>query len=220
MHRVMNLIAMLGVVSASGVTSGLARADHADRGGWRGDGASQGVQVERREVSGSHFDELRLSTVSRLTVQDLCDAIYPKALPSKPERRFKKQELLRQTGTERWTYEQISVPVVSDRDYVMHAKLDQSGATGHCAVSFGTEDDASRPPVSGFVRIPVIRGHWDVFPLADGSVSVQYEIFSEPGGGVPAFMARGGQRSAAIDFMKIILARATATGATASASNP
>jgi hypothetical protein len=177
---------------------------------WRSDGMSQGVQVEHRDVAGSHFDELRLSTVSSLSVESLCNAIYPKTLPSKPERRFRKLELLKQTDNERWTYEQISVPVVSDRDYVMHAKLDQAASTGHCAVTFETEQDASRPPAAGFVRIPVIRGHWDVFPIADGKVSVQYEIFSEPGGGVPAFLSRGSQRSAAIDFMKIILARATA----------
>jgi hypothetical protein len=179
-------------------------------GAWRPDGVSQGVQVEHRDVAGSHFDELRLSTVSSLSVESLCNAIYPKALPTKLERRFKKLELLRQTDTERWTYEQISVPVVSDRDYVMHAKLEQASSTGQCAVSFETAEDASHPPAAGFVRIPVIRGHWDVFPIADGKVSVQYEIFSEPGGGVPAFLSRGSQRSAAIDFMKIILARATA----------
>jgi hypothetical protein len=75
-------------------------------------------------------------------------------------------------------------------------------------VSFRTEDDPAHPPVPGFVRIPLIRGHWDVFPIGEGRVSVQYRIFSDPGGSVPAFLARGGQRDAAVDFMKVILARA------------
>jgi hypothetical protein len=182
----------------------------ADPSTWRSDGASDGVQVDRRDVRGSSFDELRLSIVSSLSLPRICGAIYPTRLPAKLDRRFKKQELLRETPAERWTYEQISVPVVSDRDYVMHVKLEQGAASGHCSVSFQTEDDPARPPVSGFVRIPVIRGHWDAFPIADGKVSVQYRIFSEPGGGVPAFLTRGSQRSAAVDFMKIILARATA----------
>jgi hypothetical protein len=146
--------------------------------------------------------------VSSFNLQRLCDAIYPVKLPAQLDRRFKKQELLRETRTERWTYEQIAVPVVSDRDYVMHVKLEQGASTGHCLVSFETEDDPARPPVRGFVRIPVIRGHWDVFPIGEGKVSVQYRIFSEPGGGVPAFLTRGSQRSAAVDFMKIILSRA------------
>jgi hypothetical protein len=206
-----NAFSSTGTLLAAVAMSSLALADAG--GAWHGGGMSRGVHVEHRDVAGSSFDELRLSTVSTLSVQSLCDAIYPPTLPANPERRFKKIELLRQTDTERWTYEQISVPIVSDRDYVMHAKLEQSGSTGHCAVSFGTVDDATRPPARGFVRIPVIRGHWDVFPIGDGKVSVQYEIFSEPGGGVPAFLSSGSQRSAAIDFMKIILARATAPAA-------
>jgi hypothetical protein len=180
---------------------------------WRFDGVYDGVRVDRREVPGSSFDELRLSLVSSSDIQHLCDAVYPTRLPTKPEPRFKKQVLLRETPTERWTYEQVSVPVVSDRDYVMHVKLEQPASSGHCAVAFQTEDDPAYPPVSGFVRIPVIRGHWDIFPAAPGKLSVQYRIFSEPGGGIPAFLARGGQRDAAVEFLKIILARADRSAA-------
>ncbi len=175
---------------------------------WHADGIYDGVQVDRRDVPGSSFDELRLSIFSSSDIQRLCDAVYPPRLSARPERHFKKQVLLRETPTERWTYEQVSVPVFSDRDYVMHAKLEQPAASGHCSVAFQTEEDPAHPPVPGFVRIPVIRGHWDIFPVAPGTLSVQYRIFSEPGGGVPAFLARGGQRGAAIDFMKIILGRA------------
>jgi hypothetical protein len=175
---------------------------------WRFDGTYDGVQVERRDVSGSSFDELRLSIFSSSDMQRLCDAVYPPTFSTKPEHLFKKRVLLRETPTERWTYEQVAVPVFSDRDYVMHVKLEQPASSGHCSVAFQTEADPAHPPVQGFVRIPIIRGHWDIFPVAPGKLSVQYRIFSEPGGGVPAFLARGGQRSAAIDFMKVILARA------------
>jgi hypothetical protein len=196
---------LVAIVVIGGV-SGVARADSSPP--WRVDGIYDGVQVDRRDVPSSSFDELRLSIVSSSDMQRLCDAVYPTRLSTKPERRFKKQVLLRETPTERWTYEQVSVPVFSDRDYVMRVKLEQPASSGHCSIAFQTEEDPAHPPVPGFVRIPVIRGHWDIFPIAPGKVSVQYRIFSEPGGGVPAFLARGGQRSAAIDFMKIILARA------------
>ncbi len=201
---------VVALVVTQGIDGVLARADEGLP--WHGDGISDGVQVEHRAVAGSHFDELRLSMVTTLSVARICDAIYPKVFPTKLERRFKKQELLRETANERWTYEQISVPVVSDRDYVVHVKLEVPASTGQCAVSFVSEDDPTRPPPPGFVRIPAIRGHWDVFPLEGGKVSVQYKIFSEPGGGVPAFLSRGSQRSTAIEFMKLILSRAGEPG--------
>ena len=191
----------------------LAGTAEADAPQWRPDGSTDGVQVERRDVPGSHFDELRLSLVSPLSLDRLCAAIYPKVLNNAPEPRFKKRVLLKETESERWTYEQISVPVVSDRDYVMHVKLNTPASTGRCDVTFETVTDASRPPVPGFVRIPVIRGHWDLVPSTDGRVIVRYEIFSEPGGAIPAFLARGSQKRAAIDFMKIILSRASVPAA-------
>ena len=202
--KILATIVLAGVLA--GMPGATSRADSPPA--WRLDGTYDGVRVDRRDVAGSSFDELRLSIVSSSDLQRLCDAVYPPTLSAKLERPFKKQVLLRETTTERWTYEQISVPVFSDRDYVMHAKLEQPASSGHCAVAFQTEQDPAHPPAPGFVRIPVVRGHWDIFPVAPGKVSVQYRIFSEPGGDVPAFLARGGQRSSAIDFMKTILARA------------
>src|SRR5580658_7909178 len=55
-----------------------ARADSSPA--WHLDGSTDGVQVERRDVPGSHFDELRLSLVSTLPLDRLCEAIYPKTL--------------------------------------------------------------------------------------------------------------------------------------------
>jgi hypothetical protein len=179
---------------------------------WRADGASNGMGVERRSVHGSSFDEIRVTTTSALTLDRLCDAIYAKGLDGKSNVHFKRRELLRETSTERWTYEQIEVPWVSDRDYVMHTRLDQGVPSGRCEVSFETQNDPSRPPPRGVVRIPCIRGHWLVTPMADGRYFVSYEIFSDPGGGIPAFLASGAQRSSAVDFVKNILDRArTAT---------
>jgi hypothetical protein len=177
---------------------------------WHSDGKVDGVWVERRDVPGSSFDEIRLTALSSLPLPALCDAIYPKEFNGKLEGRFKKRELLRETETERWTYEQISVAVVSDRDYVMHAKLDQPAATGRCEISFETDNRGARPPAPGFVRIPVIRGHWSLAPMDDGKVRVSYSVFSDPGGGVPAFLASGGQKKAAVEFLKTILSRADA----------
>jgi len=205
MRRIMTSVVMATVSMIAG------RASAAE--GWHEDGVHDGVQVEHRDVEGSAFTELRLSLVTTASVSQMCAAIYPAVLPEKLERHFKKRDLLRETATDRWTYEQIAVPVLSDRDYILHAKIEVPASTGHCVVSFGSETDAAHPPADGFVRIPVIRGRWDVFPIENGKVSVQYRIFSEPGGGVPAFMCRGSQKSTAIDFMKLILARATGPAA-------
>jgi hypothetical protein len=202
------------------LVAGLGVADTTAQAPWKSDGTVDGMQVEHRDVAGSSFDEVRVTSRSPLSLDRLCEAIYPKRVDGKLEGRFLKKELLRETDTERWTYEQISVPVVTNRDYVMHVKLEQPASTGTCRVSFETETYGTRPSPPGFVRIALIRGLWQLAPMADGAVSIRYQIFSDPGGSVPAFLARGKQRDAAVEFMKTILARASAPPAAQQGASP
>ena len=180
---------------------------------WRDHGQVDGMKVELRDVPGSPFEEIRVTATSTEPLPRLCEVIFGKGAAAKNEGNFKKREVLRETATERWTYEQIAVPVVSDRDYVVHVKIEQPAETGRCEISFRTEDDPSRPPAPGLVRIKSVRGYWWVTPLDGGKVKIVYQVFSDPGGSVPAFLARGSQRSAATDFLKTILTRARPTPA-------
>ena len=168
-----------------------------------------GLKVELRPVAGSAFEEVRVSGRSSLGLEALCDAVWAKnQAGKKPEGNFKKRVVISETATERWTYEQIRVPVVADRDYVIAVKLVQPATSGRCEVAFETRTHPKFPEVSDHVRIPSIRGNWTLTPAGAGQVDVSYVVFSDPGGSVPALFARKGQREAAVDFFKVILARA------------
>lgn len=167
------------------------------------------LKVELRPVAGSAFDEVRVSAHSASSLAALCDAIWAKdQTGKKPEGNFKKRVVISETDTERWTYEQIRVPVVCDRDYVIAVKLVHPASSGRCEVAFETRTHPRYPPVAGHVRIPSIRGSWTLTPGGAGGVDVRYAVFSDPGGQVPALLARGGQKDAAVDFFNVILARA------------
>jgi hypothetical protein len=178
---------------------------------WRVDRTVDGMKVELREVPGSKFEEVRVSTTSSASLSSLCDAVWGKGLQNKkPEGEFKKRVLIKETADERWTYEQIRVPVVADRDYVIHTRRLADASTGRCEVSFDSCTDPMFPPLPDHVRIPSIRGAWKLVPNKAGRVDVSYVVHSEPGGSIPALLARGGQRDAAVGFLKVILARAQA----------
>ena len=91
----------------------------------------------------------------------------------------------------------------------MHVKRVTGADAGRCVVRFDTVTDLRYPPDPAHVRVPTVRGYWLLEPVREGHVSVTYVIYSEPGGAVPALFARGGQRDAAVGFMKSILARAS-----------
>jgi hypothetical protein len=204
-HKVRRLLLhRISVVLAAGFPLSTAFADPPPD--WRADRTVDGLKVEYREVQGSSFHEYRISTESALPLQRLCDAVWGK--DAKLAGNFKKRVVIRETENDRWTYEQIGVPLVSDRDCVMHVQLIEPAASGRCVVKFQTGADPGYPPDPHFVRVASVRGNWLLEPHGD-RVAITYVVYSEPGGAVPALFARGGQRDAAIDFMKTILKRAS-----------
>ena len=125
----------------------------------------------------------------------------------KPEPGFISRTVVKESENERWTYEQIATPIVSNRDYTMHAKRSLDPATGICQLFFETRNQDGPPAANGFVRIPRIVGSWTLEPDTEGAL-ITYVIYSEPGGHIAAWMARGGQKSSAVKWMKTILSRA------------
>jgi hypothetical protein len=178
---------------------------------FRSVGTTDGIQLEARNVPGSSFEEIRATVVSDESVEALCTAAFAKGV-RKLDGKVKEKTFLRETETEHWSYERIGIPVLADRDYILHVRLAQPASSGRCEIPFETAVDASRPPVPGVVRIPDIHGHWTITPTADGKALLTYVTFCDPGGKVPPFLAKGGQRSAAIELVKRILARAHASG--------
>jgi hypothetical protein len=180
----------------------------ADEPPWRDGGTVDGVKVELREVVGSAFEAIRVTTTSAFPLARLCEVIFGKGAPAANEGNFKRRDVIRETATERWTYEQIALPVVSDRDYVLHVKIEKPPETERCEISFRNEEDPAYPPTSDHVRMTSVRGYWTLTPIGDGKVKIVYEVFSDPGGSVPAFLVRSEQRDAAVEFLGTILRRA------------
>lgn len=175
--------------------------------GWWVAHQRDGLTLEARSVEGSAFEELRVRTTSPLPLRTLCDAVWGRGAPADGD--FIKRVVIRENDTERLTYEQIRVPVVKNRDVVMRVTLLRTPDTGRCEVDFSTTSDPAYPEDPHFVRLNAIRGHWSLMPSRPREVAITYTVYSEPGGQVPALFARGGQRDAAVKFMKTILERAT-----------
>jgi hypothetical protein len=45
------------------------------------------------------------------------------------------------------------------------------------------------PPMDGLVRVPEMGGYWHLKPEADGWVQVSYQIYGDPGGWIPDWLA-------------------------------
>lgn len=169
---------------------------------------TDGVLIEARPVAGSGVVELRLTTTTTRTVKSLCDAAFGtgKFDPQEPD--LKARTVLLERDDERVTYEQISPPLVAQRDYAVRARR-LPGADGSCTMRFEAANDLAPPKPEGWVRIEKLKGAWIFEPAPGGKTRVTYLIHSDPAGSIPPFLVEGSRRAIALKWMKMLLSRGT-----------
>lgn len=174
---------------------------------WEKVGETDGVTIEQRAVPGSKFAELRFTLLSSKTPKSLCDAAFGdgKFDPEEPD--LKSRTILSEGPDERVTYEEITPPVVSNRDYVVRARRSWEGAA--CRMTFEAATDVGPKPKDGWVRITRLKGHWLFEPGEAGKTRLTYVVFSDPAGSIPPFLVEGNRRKLGVRWVKMIDSRGT-----------
>jgi hypothetical protein len=105
-------------------------------------------------------------------------------------------EVSREADGTVFTYTELALPVISDRDYVVHVFLDegvQPDGSGRYRCRWEAAPDRL-PEKSGLVRVRVNEGSWVVTAKDDGKSHVVYRFIADPGGMLPAWAANYGNR--------------------------
>lgn len=187
----------------------------------------EGVTLDRRALVGSKFYEYRAQVVTTATPEAVLNGIWGGVTAQLPPT-VTQRKMLSIGAAELLFYDQIKTKVVSDRDYTIRMVLHREQESGIIQVPFGTMNDLGPPPAPGYVRVPTIRGNWIITPgdagrgsaapgaaPATAATKVTYLCYSDPGGSIPAFMARGAQQDQVMMDMHRILARALHPATTA-----
>ena len=88
-----------------------------------------------------------------------------------------------------WVYGVVDAPLpIRDRDTVVRFDLRQDPDSRVITIDILNQPDLV-PPVAGLVRVPRFGGFWRLRPLAGGEVAVTYQVYGDPGGWVPAWLA-------------------------------
>lgn len=77
---------------------------------------------------------------------------------------------------------------VMDRDYTLKSRVEQNSETYELSIHFSAETGLV-PKSEDCVRITALEGFWKMKPIGAGEVLVMYEVSSDPGGAVPAWLA-------------------------------
>ena len=110
----------------------------------------------------------------------------------------------------RVVYEQLAIPVVSNRDYAMTVARWPKLEGGKCRIRFRATNDAAPELPKGYVRMDKLWGEWFFEPQDDGKTRLTYTMFSDPAGSVPPFLVQGSLVKAVKDSVLKALAKGKA----------
>jgi ribosome-associated toxin RatA of RatAB toxin-antitoxin module len=193
------LLAVVGLLTATAVSAVE----------WNKLSEKDGVLVERRVVPGSRIGEIRVTAHSPLAPAAVFETIWKHQEYLEFVPFLKQLKLLSDTGDERVAYEQLAVPLVKDRDYTVRFRRRMDPTIHRYEISIESANEAGPPPDGNHVRVTNIRGGWITEPGPDGKGSlVRYEMTSDPGGRIPAWVADRTMRHAAADLVRAMLKRA------------
>src|SRR5262249_53523791 len=77
---------------------------------------------------------------------------------------------------------------ISDRDLVAEAHTTVVPEKRTLRIEFHNVAHARAPEVSGVVRFPYVRGHWELVQIQGDLTQVEYQIEADPGGALPQWI--------------------------------
>lgn len=183
----------------------------AGAGDWKRIGDENGMVVDSREVEGSSLHEVRVSTHADVPPSTVAAVIWRYQDHASFVPRLKHAEVLRDAGDERIVYEQLELPLVSNRDVVLRVHREVDKASGTIDIRSAAISDEGPAETSQFVRVRSSAGHWHLVP-AGGGTDLTYVIRSDIGGSVPTWIKNRAQRDAVPDLVHAMVERARTEG--------
>jgi hypothetical protein len=186
----------------------VAAAGRADDQEWQPVTVKDNVTVERRVVAGSKLYETRALTSSPLTPAQIFAVLWDRRAYTEFVPYIKYQDVLKETENEVLVYDQVKVPLVSDRDYVVWVRRQIDTQSQVHKISFHSADPEGPPQAKGHVRARNIRGSWLLEPKPTGGTAITYTLYSEPGGWIPNWIVNLTQKKEVPKFLRLMLRRA------------
>ena len=165
-------------------------------GEWKSLSTSDNVTIYRRFYPGPASHESKAIgdiaapiAVVQAVIEDL--ESFSKFMPYTAECRVLKRE-----GDSAVTYQRISAPLVSDRDYTLRvrttAKTTEKGTS--YLTRWETANELGPPEKRGVLRVQLCRGSWLLEPAGPELTRATYTILTDSGGVLPGFIKNAGSQ--------------------------
>jgi hypothetical protein len=147
----------------------------------------EGVKVYYRKTS--DIQEVKLISSIKVPLSGLIQLFSEVELyPTWGYKVMESRLIKKVSDTEMYYYSRLDFPwPLSDRDLVMHTKLEQDPVTRKIIATSKAVPNMA-PEVADVVRITNATTQWTLIPGAGGWLYTEYYIYSSPGGNIPDWM--------------------------------
>lgn len=163
---------------------------------WKLVSTSDNVALYRRSRSGpGHYESKAIGEIAASTrvVHAVIDDVdsYSRFMPYTVECRVLKRE-----GDSVLTYQRLSAPLVSDRDYTLRVRTTSKTVEGGTSYLSRWETENALGPVErkGIVRVKLCEGGWLLEPIGPNATRATYTVYTDSGGVIPAFIKNTGSQ--------------------------
>jgi ribosome-associated toxin RatA of RatAB toxin-antitoxin module len=190
------LLCLLALIPCCACGTLVAAEPEATPGEWKLVSTSDNVALYRRSRPGpGHYEskavgEIAASTATVHAVIDDVDS-YPRFMPYTVECR-----ILQREGDSVLTYQRISAPLVSDRDYTLRVRTTSRTVEGGTRYRsrWETENAAGPAEKPGVVRVKLCEGGWLLEPMGPNATRATYTVYTDSGGAIPGFIKNTGSQ--------------------------
>ncbi|NQX89845.1 MAG: hypothetical protein HRT77_14405 [Halioglobus sp.] len=148
------------------------------------------VRVERRNYRGSALDEIRGRVVLQASLNAVMALLKDDDFNDQWVYRSGGARVLQDFGySQAYVYGIVDAPFpMTDRDTVVRFDYRQDAETQEITIDITNFPDFI-PAVEGYTRVPDFGGFWKLRPLDDDRVEVIYQVYGNPGGWIPVWLA-------------------------------
>ena len=167
---------------------------------WEFVSEKDGLKLYERNHEGSDIKEVKAVVVYQGTVQEAVDIIFDRLKHPEIFKYIEYSDVLRKNDKCDWSYNRLSVPVATNRDYyVKSCRVDNKD--GSVSVTWVPFDDPKYPVTDKFVRVADNKGYYKFTQVEPDKIKVDYYIYSDPGGSLPVFVKNIASRQAVTDTL-------------------
>jgi hypothetical protein len=162
----------------------------AQAGEWEPVYADENLNVQRRDYEGSELDEIKGVVRVKATLNAVMALLKDAQFNREWVYRSGGASILQDAGyAQAYVYGVVDAPFpMSDRDTVVRFDYQQDPLTKEITITITNFPDFI-PAKAELIRVPRIGGYWQLKPDADGWVEVTYQVYGDPGGWIPVWMA-------------------------------